>query len=55
MTAAVLCFSVDDGHPLDMRMADLLIKHGVQASFFVPSRNSEGQPVLPPSLFCTEP
>lgn len=49
MTAAVLCFSVDDGHPLDMRMADLLIKHGVQASFFVPSRNSEGQPVLPPS------
>jgi peptidoglycan/xylan/chitin deacetylase (PgdA/CDA1 family) len=49
MTAAVLCFSVDDGHPLDMRMADLLIKRGVQASFFVPSRNSEGQPVLPPS------
>ncbi len=46
INAAVLSLSVDDGHPLDMRMADLLTKHGVQASFHVPVRNSEGQPVL---------
>ncbi len=46
--AAVLSVSVDDGHPLDMRMAELLIRHGVQASFHVPGRNSEGQPVLSP-------
>lgn len=48
---AVLSISVDDGHPLDMRMAELLGRHGVQASFFVPVRNSEGPPVLsPPAL-----
>lgn len=29
-------------------MAELLSKHGMQASFFVPMRNSEGPPVLSP-------
>jgi len=46
MTAAVLSLSIDDGHPLDMRMADLLSKHGVAASFHVPVRNCEGPPVM---------
>ena len=46
MSAAIFSLSVDDGHPLDMRMADLLRKHGMTATFHVPVRNSEGPPVL---------
>lgn len=46
INVAILSVSVDDGHPLDMRMAELLNRHGVQASFHVPVRNCEGQPVL---------
>jgi peptidoglycan/xylan/chitin deacetylase (PgdA/CDA1 family) len=42
--------SVDDGHPSDLRTADLLSKYGLSASFYVPARNPE-QPVLsPPEL-----
>ncbi len=46
MSAAIFSLSVDDGHPLDMRMADLLRKRGMTATFHVPVRNSEGPPVL---------
>ena len=46
MKTAVLSLSIDDGHPLDMRMAELLARHGVPGSFHVPVRNSEGQAVL---------
>lgn len=38
--------SWDDGHPCDMRLADLLARHGLAGTFFVPGRNSEGRPVL---------
>ena len=37
--------SVDDGHPSDLRAADLLSKYGLSATFYVPARNPE-QPVL---------
>jgi peptidoglycan-N-acetylglucosamine deacetylase len=37
--------SVDDGHPSDLRTADLLAKYGLPATFYVPARNPE-QPVL---------
>jgi peptidoglycan/xylan/chitin deacetylase (PgdA/CDA1 family) len=43
---AVFTFSVDDGHPLDMKVADLLGKHGLGGTFYVPIRNSEGRPTL---------
>lgn len=46
MNSATFSLSVDDGHPLDMRLADLLRKRGLRASFHVPMRNSEGPPVL---------
>jgi peptidoglycan/xylan/chitin deacetylase (PgdA/CDA1 family) len=38
--------SWDDGHPLDLQVADLLLRHGFQGTFYVPLSNSEGPPVL---------
>lgn len=38
--------SWDDGYPSDLRLADLLDKHGAHGTFYVPNRNSEGRPVL---------
>lgn len=34
--------SWDDGHPLDMRVAELLHKHGIQGTFYVPGRVAPG-------------
>jgi peptidoglycan/xylan/chitin deacetylase (PgdA/CDA1 family) len=42
----IFTFSIDDGHPLDMKMAEMLERHGLKATFFIPVRNQEGQPVL---------
>lgn len=39
-------FCVDDGHPLDLRVAKILSKKGYQAIFYIPVRNSEGLPTL---------
>jgi peptidoglycan/xylan/chitin deacetylase (PgdA/CDA1 family) len=41
--------SVDDGHPSDLKMAGLLHRHGLQATFFIPIKNQEGYPVMSPS------
>jgi peptidoglycan/xylan/chitin deacetylase (PgdA/CDA1 family) len=41
--------SIDDGHPSDLRSAELLARHGLRATFFVPGRNREGPPVLVPA------
>lgn len=38
--------SWDDGHPADEKLADLLSRYGIAATFYVPNRNSEGRPVL---------
>jgi peptidoglycan/xylan/chitin deacetylase (PgdA/CDA1 family) len=38
--------SVDDGHVTDCRTAELLLKHGLQATFYIPTRNPE-RPVMP--------
>jgi peptidoglycan/xylan/chitin deacetylase (PgdA/CDA1 family) len=45
----VFTCSIDDGHPSDLRMAELLNKHGLNATFFIPIKNQEGFPVLTPS------
>jgi peptidoglycan/xylan/chitin deacetylase (PgdA/CDA1 family) len=37
--------SVDDGHPTDLRTADLLDKYGLAATFYIPGRNPE-RPVM---------
>jgi peptidoglycan/xylan/chitin deacetylase (PgdA/CDA1 family) len=43
---AVFTCSIDDGHPSDMKAAELLNKHGMNGTFFIPVKNSEGSPVL---------
>ena len=43
---AVFTCSADDGNPLDMRMAELLCKHELNGTFYVPIYNREGPPVL---------
>ena len=45
---AVFTTSWDDGHPLDLRVADLLSRHGFQGTFYVPISNREGLPVMRP-------
>ena len=41
--------SWDDGHPSDLRVAALLEKYGLRGTFYVPSSNSEGRPVMQPN------
>jgi peptidoglycan/xylan/chitin deacetylase (PgdA/CDA1 family) len=48
MEALFTC-SIDDGHPTDMRTADILDKHNLNATFYMPIRNREGPAVLGPS------
>lgn len=43
---AVFTCSIDDGHPSDMKTAELLHKHGLNGTFFIPIRNCEGDEVL---------
>jgi len=43
---AIFTCSIDDGHPSDMRIAELLYKHGLNGTFFIPINNSEGDEVL---------
>lgn len=47
MKAAYLTTSWDDGHPLDLRLAELLHKYGVPATFFIPQSNT--LPLITPS------
>lgn len=42
----VFTCSIDDGHPLDFKAAELLDKHGLKATFFVPIKNREGLQVM---------
>lgn len=42
----VFTCSIDDGHPSDMKTADLLHKHGLNGTFFIPIRNCEGDAVI---------
>ena len=47
-TPLLVTTSWDDGHPADLRLAELLTKYGLQGTFYVPSCNSEGKPVMTP-------
>src|SRR5579875_1739300 len=44
----LLTISVDDGYPADMRVADLLARVGLTATFYIPERNPE-RPVIGPA------
>jgi peptidoglycan/xylan/chitin deacetylase (PgdA/CDA1 family) len=48
VTQSPLAFTTswDDGHPLDLRVADLLARYGCRATFYVPLANGEGLPVM---------
>ena len=46
MNQLLMTTSWDDGHPLDLRVADLLDKFGFKGTFYVPLNNREGRPVL---------
>ncbi|NMM38851.1 MAG: polysaccharide deacetylase family protein [Glaciimonas sp.] len=48
--AAVFTYSTDDGHPSDMRIADLLSKNKVNGTFYIPVSNCEGRDVLSQQL-----
>jgi len=41
-----LVLSWDDGHPFDLRIAELLLKYNHSATFFLPIFNSEGREVM---------
>jgi hypothetical protein len=45
MTILFSC-SVDDGHPSDLRLAQLLAAYELKATFYLPIANIEGPPVL---------
>jgi peptidoglycan-N-acetylglucosamine deacetylase len=42
-----LTISVDDGHPSDLRTAELLDRFGLRATFYVPARNPERAVMAP--------
>ena len=42
----VFTFSTDDGHPSDLKVAELLGKHRLNGTFYVPIHNSEGRPTM---------
>lgn len=45
MSPVFVC-SIDDGHPYDLKTAELLAKHGMSGTFFIPIRNCEGDAVI---------
>lgn len=47
-TGRYLTISVDDGHPGDLRVAELLARLGLPATFYIPRRNPE-RPVITPA------
>ena len=44
--------SWDDGHPADLRLADLLTKHEALGTFYIPNLNAEGRPVMRRAEIC---
>lgn len=38
---AIITSSWDDGHPLDLRLAELLTSHGMRGTFYVPIHNAD--------------
>jgi hypothetical protein len=47
MPQAFITTSWDDGHPADMRVAEILARHGVRGTFYVPRSIQTG--VMPPA------
>jgi peptidoglycan/xylan/chitin deacetylase (PgdA/CDA1 family) len=45
-----LTISVDDGHPTDLKSAELLKKFGLTATFYIPARNPERELIAKPLI-----
>ncbi len=45
----VFTSSWDDGHPLDLKLVELLNRHGFTGTFYIPLQNQAGGPVLQPA------
>lgn len=41
--------SWDDGHPEDLRVAEMLSDHDLRCTFYVPAHNGEGYPTMTPA------
>jgi peptidoglycan/xylan/chitin deacetylase (PgdA/CDA1 family) len=48
MSATFSC-SIDDGHPSDLKLAALLARLDLPATFYFPIKNCEGKPVMVPA------
>lgn len=46
----IITTSWDDGHALDLRLAELLDKYGIKGTFYVPINNAEHTVMLPSEL-----
>lgn len=46
----IITTSWDDGHALDLRLAELLDKYGIKGTFYVPINNAEHPVMLPSEL-----
>jgi peptidoglycan/xylan/chitin deacetylase (PgdA/CDA1 family) len=42
----VFTTSWDDGHPNDLRVAEILARYGIKGTFYVPIQNRDGRPVI---------
>ena len=47
---AIVTSSWDDGHPLDVRLAELLAAHGLRGTFYVPITNADRAVLKPAEL-----
>jgi len=50
MDKAIVTTSWDDGHPLDLRLAELLQKYDVPATFYIPLDNAERECMSPQQI-----
>lgn len=42
----LISVSIDDGHPLDLKAAEILDKKGIPTTFYIPIKNLTGRPTL---------
>ena len=50
MNKAIITTSWDDGHPLDLKLAKLLKRYNIPATFYVPVKIQEGETLTPDQI-----
>ena len=50
MQKAIVTTSWDDGHPLDLKLAELLGKYNIPGTFYIPPENSERECLTPEGI-----